>query len=329
MILNQVDNEGNQGDAPVNLSRLMVLTPLHDPHGQALHLFLSCVESVLSQRNQELEWVISVQQVPFEYQSVLRNLQEKEWITVRYTAEARSLSSNLNTLLDYSRGKKCHILCQDDRYASAQSAQVVSEWLDSWDVVYLKPRLVSANAFTKRSVHWELQVDTKIEPQNRAMKSREACGLNYFGGLSSIAWNSARLHCETSVEYELLADLQLRSSLGLLSSRVGVTQGQELIEECQWHGQSQVKLRSLFVEEADMWVARNGLGGGERLRFALKSALGGSHVLALAWTRSANLPVPISYPTILGIWIVGFCARTNKFSARHVRRVFRRLISWR
>ena len=263
------------------LPEIEILTPLYDPSGEGLDLFMNTVAAVLLQRGVEWHWTISIQEVGHEYRPLLATLVNDPRVSISLRPHVLSLSEHLNSMFEAVGFGKVHLLCHDDFYTRANSLAEIVAGLDRYDLLHIEPvvRVVSEQGIGS-------SIDKVGEFQLRDERNwvllREHIGINTLGGLTATAWKShKRLE---SLEHDLFADLELREAIRKNSTGTGLLIGGAITQH-SWPGQAQHWQSKRIVQEAGSWVANRGNESRSRnILYATISVLQGPDALALAWS---------------------------------------------
>jgi len=231
-------------------SRLSIITPVFDPSGQSAMHFQKTVDSVISQTNVEVTWHVSFQGENVLHRQILsaalRDASTSTQIVIR-ESQALSLAEHLSEILNITDDSYFrHILCQDDYYTFATSAQIIANSLLMCDFVHIHPFRVSGVASQELP-------ETRTCSMSRfsrwdGLQVRSA--VNRLGGLSCLAWAGPTPW--TSLDYSLYADLEimmrfLQANLKMMRLMGGA------VTELIWQGQSQHFLKREKVDELTRW----------------------------------------------------------------------------
>lgn len=266
----------------VQQHRLTICTPLFDPHGNALRFFQGTARSVLNQTLTDFEWLISVQDIDTSYEKIIDLLRADPRVKIAYNASAVGLGEHVTQMLSGVRTNCVHILCQDDRYGSPRSAESILTILEATPVLFIRPGLSS-----KVSCRDGEMTLGKIRWESNAQSFRERTGVNWLGGLSSIAWRTDATTDPIVLRLNLFADLELRRRLRDSGVTAAICSDRGMVLEARWDGQSQFRLGGERGQEANAWVkelmnSRNGA-----IAHSALAALLGDPVLSRAWQEQA------------------------------------------
>ena len=303
---------------PESSSEINLMTPLHDPSGQALKLFEQAIWSVLSQNARPKQWYISIQEVSPQYNSVLEHLRSLDWISIRCDSEANSLRENMNFLLRQIRVGKFQILCQDDVLFNENTLEIISNELSVWDAIFTKPRIIHAMDPTLMQKAFSVFPPYAIRPAKTRYVTLEKLGVNIFGGLSTISWNTVNMNNELVLEFDYFADLNVRNLLRQQGLNIGEITGENLVAEHNWFGQSQRKFDLQKNSEIDIWVNLNSPDYQSPHHNAFRVALSGHLTLAQGWFKCKTLKLHLWFSGIAILYTLSFMTRATKYIRRKI-----------
>lgn len=270
---------------------LTVVTPLFDPSGSALPYFERCAESVRSQVDVDIQWIISVQSVDDQYEPLLRSLVDEGVVSELKYSRATRLSKHLEEILNSVNNSSVHILCQDDFYLNTRSAAWIAESLSHFPFIMIKPRGIRSVNSLQICMESGLGRGPKLVALGAWLSSLERIGINHFGGLSTVAFDS-RLYISGIFTHDLMVDLELRSQLTRLLGAPKVLRG-AVVAESIWLGQSQNLLLDRFDPEVKAWAISHRTGKAFDLWATIVSESLRQKELSKAWANK--------FPRALGI----------------------------